>query len=444
MSTSNISTLSSNSRYSAQTKFSRSSSLTSFRIPSKASSKVCLGKIDEDSRNDFDPKVLEEETKNSFAPGNYLFQLQIPSLAKEEEARTTSVLDDKKASWTLSRDTTEEAPLEDEVSSKMDKQVKDSIKTNKMDETEVNEDKMKNVTCNDKSSSNEVDEMMHEDVDEVAKDEEDQESKLKVKPFRDLLLSETERMTKTCNDWETKISSNIPDDPSYEDIKGEVRSVVGQGRLIMAERFTQFSGLVDNCEFKRGEKETTVEDLQGFWEMIYIQVEDVDRKFTNISKVEANQWKPLQPQPSIKVSRPRKQAKSKSTSGDVDTSNTKPKQASQGLKALIAARRKAAKSSSEGSLIEVPNQVHNPTKDDADLLTPVSSADPEADVAKTFDGGFFTVRSPMSERRSPRSCKSSSNKLRQVACSNSAKKVNSFLLSPFISAMSKISLRSSG
>ena len=48
--------------------------------------------------------------------------------------------------------------------------------------------------------------------------------------------------------------------------------MIGQGRLVMAERFAQFSGLVDNCEFKQGEKETTCMDLKGFWEMIYFQV----------------------------------------------------------------------------------------------------------------------------------------------------------------------------
>ena len=40
----------------------------------------------------------------------------------------------------------------------------------------------------------------------------------------------------------------------------------------MSERFVQFSGLVDNCQYKQGEKETTCQDLRGFWEMIYFQV----------------------------------------------------------------------------------------------------------------------------------------------------------------------------
>ena len=42
--------------------------------------------------------------------------------------------------------------------------------------------------------------------------------------------------------------------------------------LLMDQRFKQFSGLVDNCEFSTGEKETTCTDLQGFWDMVYFQV----------------------------------------------------------------------------------------------------------------------------------------------------------------------------
>ena len=68
---------------------------------------------------------------------------------------------------------------------------------------------------------------------------------------------------------------------------------------------------MDNCEFGKGEKETTTMDLTGFWEMIYIQVrdsdishsvlkasnlalkmqvEDVDAKFVKLSKVEDDGW----------------------------------------------------------------------------------------------------------------------------------------------------------
>lgn len=54
-----------------------------------------------------------------------------------------------------------------------------------------------------------------------------------------------------------------------------MRTAVGQARLLMKERFNQFGGLVDDCEFARGEKVTTCTDLQGFWDMVYFQVSGV-------------------------------------------------------------------------------------------------------------------------------------------------------------------------
>lgn len=61
--------------------------------------------------------------------------------------------------------------------------------------------------------------------------------------------------------------------PLYLSVQGQIRTVIGQAQLIISQRFKQFSGLVDNCEFKLGEKETTCTDLQGFWDMIYFQVQ---------------------------------------------------------------------------------------------------------------------------------------------------------------------------
>lgn len=57
-----------------------------------------------------------------------------------------------------------------------------------------------------------------------------------------------------------------------------MRTAVGQARLLMKERFKQFSGLVDDCELGRGEKITTCTDLQGFWDMVYYQVTTLQKK----------------------------------------------------------------------------------------------------------------------------------------------------------------------
>jgi len=127
--------------------------------------------------------------------------------------------------------------------------------------------------------------------------------------------------------------------------------------------------------------------------------------------------------------------------GKSTKSSGKSMQASSGLKALIAARRKASKTDQvpEVTVEEVESTPSKPSISE--------NKDPEVkgeeDSAKTLDGGFLTVKSPMCEKKSPRSCRSSSNKIRQVAFLNSAKKVNSLLLSPFISAVAKMSLTAS-
>jgi len=298
-------------------------------------------------------------------------------------------------------------------------------------------DNEKDMKCND--NCNEEEKIVSTSVNNHLRSKDnsltfsENEDILKVKNFRDLLVTETVRLTSMCNAWEAKIQ-NIPEGQDYEDIRGEVRSVVGQGRLVMAERFHQFSGLVDNCQFKRGEKETTVEDLHGFWEMIFIQVEDVDKKFTKLASIEENFWKPIEVS-QIKKHKSRIPIKSTTVSGKLK------KQASSGLKALIAARRKVAKSDkiTEVTVAEVESSPPKKTGD-ADIKDFVGSW--RDTNAKTFDGGFFTVKSPMCEKKSPRICTSSSNRIRQVAFTNSAKKINSQLLSPFISAFAKMTLAS--
>ena len=55
-------------------------------------------------------------------------------------------------------------------------------------------------------------------------------------------------------------------------MEGQIRTTVCQAQLLMDRKgkFHQFAGLVDKCE--NGDPSTTCEDLQGFWDMIFIQV----------------------------------------------------------------------------------------------------------------------------------------------------------------------------
>ncbi|NXD63527.1 DLGP5 protein, partial [Eolophus roseicapillus] len=106
--------------------------------------------------------------------------------------------------------------------------------------------------------------------------------------FRNILRSETESLMSQCLQWDGKLELDIP-----EDAKDLIRTTTGQTRLLLAERFEQFEGLVDNCEFKRGEKETTCTDLDGFWDMVNFQIRDVNKKFDDLKKLQDNEWQPL-------------------------------------------------------------------------------------------------------------------------------------------------------
>ncbi|NWV16289.1 DLGP5 protein, partial [Origma solitaria] len=106
--------------------------------------------------------------------------------------------------------------------------------------------------------------------------------------FRNILRTETEGLLSQCLQWEGNLELEIP-----EDAKDLIRTTIGQTRLLIGERFKQFEGLVDNCEFKQGEKETTCTDLDGFWDMVNFQIEDVNKKFDNLKKLQDNEWQPL-------------------------------------------------------------------------------------------------------------------------------------------------------
>ena len=90
--------------------------------------------------------------------------------------------------------------------------------------------------------------------------------------FRNIVVETEARLKNTCYPWETHLAACVPDEET-----GTVRTVIGQAHLLQRERFTQFCGLIDQFEQKSGEKEITPTDLEGFWEMIYLQVRNCSR-----------------------------------------------------------------------------------------------------------------------------------------------------------------------
>uniref|UniRef100_A0A8D8CVD1 Disks large-associated protein 1 n=1 Tax=Culex pipiens TaxID=7175 RepID=A0A8D8CVD1_CULPI len=121
-----------------------------------------------------------------------------------------------------------------------------------------------------------------------------------------------------------------------EEVAGYVLVAAGKARLLCSQKMKQFEGLCHtNLNQIPGEKfQTTNEDLQGFWDMVMLQVNDVDASFVEIDSFRRNGWKkpaPVSPVPQARstarstklTKRPFKAPASSSSNGSADVAEAK-------------------------------------------------------------------------------------------------------------------------
>ncbi|KAK5880968.1 hypothetical protein CesoFtcFv8_021822 [Champsocephalus esox] len=209
------------------------------------------------------------------------------------------------------------------------------------------------------------------------------ETKHDVSYFRSEMSKETGALTALCVAWEPKVE----DESIPEEMRDSIRTVVGQARLLMKQRFKQFGGLVDDCDLSRGEKITTCTDLQGFWDMVYYQVEDVYKKFEALKVAESQSWvEEHKPPP-----RQRKAVK-KPSAAAAKPAGTK----AAGAKSRLAAVKAAMKAKQQAAEAEkaAKDAGNDEEKPSLDSQGPKPEAEPQPAAQVVFDGGFFQVESP--------------------------------------------------
>lgn len=139
--------------------------------------------------------------------------------------------------------------------------------------------------------------------------------------------------------------------------QGHVDSAIGAANLLIGGKFKQFRGL---CEVAAGDRSNesgdaapTSTDLQGFWELILIQVGKVEQQFKDVEAWKDNGWvEPVRKVPQKRRSRPSSRPNSRPPSRpDSATSNRKP-QASSGLREQIRQARLAKKRAEAASKID--------------------------------------------------------------------------------------------
>ncbi|XP_046593714.1 uncharacterized protein LOC107225761 isoform X3 [Neodiprion lecontei] len=114
--------------------------------------------------------------------------------------------------------------------------------------------------------------------------------------FIEILKAETERLLSLAASAEAELAGG---DPSVlpEEAAGKLRSAAGKARLLATQKMQQFEGLCQkNINQIPGEEfPTTNEDLAGFWDMVMLQVIQVNELFDQIRRLKNSQWKEVIP-----------------------------------------------------------------------------------------------------------------------------------------------------
>lgn len=103
---------------------------------------------------------------------------------------------------------------------------------------------------------------------------------------RDQLVSTADGLDK-----ELAVLLAKPDTP--EDVIGHLRSASGKARLLASQKIKQFEDLCHK-NLKPPPDDTfptKLEDLEGFWDMVLLQVDDCEATFARIDKYRTNGWR---------------------------------------------------------------------------------------------------------------------------------------------------------
>ncbi|XP_012283360.1 uncharacterized protein LOC105701300 isoform X2 [Orussus abietinus] len=106
------------------------------------------------------------------------------------------------------------------------------------------------------------------------------------KYFKFLMDKEANRLTDLCTRWtEEEQSASITEDGRYL-----INQAVGQTKLLLNKKFARFGKLVQDCETGEGKLLVTCRDLQGFWDMTYMEVNDCISRFDKLEKLKTANW----------------------------------------------------------------------------------------------------------------------------------------------------------
>ncbi|VUZ53479.1 unnamed protein product [Hymenolepis diminuta] len=96
-----------------------------------------------------------------------------------------------------------------------------------------------------------------------------------------------------------EIERDLTENELSDEVSGHLRTTVGKVNLLLSQKFVQFRGLCADC-IAASEKTTSGEevefvtlpsDLEGFWAMVMLQVDDLHSMIASCDRLRQNDWK---------------------------------------------------------------------------------------------------------------------------------------------------------
>lgn len=66
--------------------------------------------------------------------------------------------------------------------------------------------------------------------------------------------------------------------------------IVGLSKLLINEKLKQFRELINSYNPSPDKNCITIDDLRGFWDLVNIQIDDLNKKFNELDILKSNKW----------------------------------------------------------------------------------------------------------------------------------------------------------
>ena len=111
--------------------------------------------------------------------------------------------------------------------------------------------------------------------------------------FLKILDKETSKIEEEIREFGIYIENEI----IPEETRDSILATIGKAKLLICQKFKQFRSLCYkniNSQIEENQFIPSIEDLAGFWDMVYIQVKLIQNSFIELRKLRQNDWKCLE------------------------------------------------------------------------------------------------------------------------------------------------------